>query len=130
MRALLALRMVNLVTVVIAMMIVPVYFAGQSVPNPVPPAPVPTQISSAKKVFVSNAGGDELDPRRFDFSIVDPNLIYNQLYWDRRCSNTVRRVSMSSLGTTTGTPKELTTWTTPGISSMRRRSAAGMRTNR
>src|SRR5215469_12600500 len=80
MRAFLAVRTVYLVRFVFAMLILPVFVAGQSVPNQVPPAPVPTQISSAKKVFVSNAGGDELDPRRFDFATVDPNRIYNQLY--------------------------------------------------
>lgn len=70
----------NLVTFAVVIFILPVCLAGQSSPSPVSPAPVPTQIRSAKKVFVSNAGGDELDPRRFDFPTVDPNRIYNQLY--------------------------------------------------
>ena len=80
MRAFLAVRALGLVSVAVALFILPVGLAGQNVPNQVPPAPVPTQISSAKKVFVSNAGGDELDPRRFDFRAVDPNRVYNQLY--------------------------------------------------
>ena len=75
-----AVRALNLAAGAAAMFILPVYFAGQSVPNPVLPAPVPTQICSAKKVFVSNAGGDELDPRRFDFPTVDPSRPYNQFY--------------------------------------------------
>lgn len=80
MRASLAVKMLNLVAFEGAMFILPVCLAGQSVPHQVPAAPVPTQICSAKKVFVSNAGGDELDPRRFDFPTVDPNRTYNQLY--------------------------------------------------
>ena len=80
MRLSVAVRALNLVAVAGAMFILPVYLAGQSVPNPVPPAPVPTQICSAKKVFVSNAGGDELDPRRFNFPTIDPSRPYNQLY--------------------------------------------------
>lgn len=80
MRAFLAFRMWNLVALEGAMFILPVGLAGQSIPNQVPPAPVPTQMCSAKKVFVSNAGGDEPDPRRFGFPTVDPNRIYNQLY--------------------------------------------------
>ena len=80
MRLSLSVRALNFVAVAGAMFISPVYLAAQSVPNPVSPAPVPTQICSAKKVFVSNAGGDELDPRRFDFPTVDPSRPYNQLY--------------------------------------------------
>ena len=44
------------------------------------PAPVPAQIVSAKKVFISNAGGEELDPRAFGFPDVDPLRPYNQFY--------------------------------------------------
>lgn len=80
MRLSLAVRALNLAAVAGAMFSLPVYLAGQSVPNLAPPAPLPTQICSAKKVFVSNVGGDELDPRRFDFRTVDPSRPYNQLY--------------------------------------------------
>jgi len=41
---------------------------------------VSTQICAAKKIFLSNACGDEVDPRRFDFPTVDPNRICPQLY--------------------------------------------------
>jgi hypothetical protein len=44
---------------------------GQKVTNP-PVAPIPSQILSGKKLFISNGDGDEL------FSV--PNLAYNELY--------------------------------------------------
>jgi hypothetical protein len=47
---------------------------AQSAP---PPAPIPTQILEAKKVFISNAQGEELDARTFVKSF-DPNRPYNQ----------------------------------------------------
>jgi uncharacterized lipoprotein YajG len=91
MRACLAFRMLDL-AVVVAMFILPLCFAGQSVPNQVRPAPIPTQICSARKVFVSNAGGDELDPRRFGFPTVDPNRIYDQLYASIKAAGKVQLV--------------------------------------
>ncbi len=47
--------------------------------QPAPPAPVPPQITAAKKIFIANAGGDERsyeDPR---FS-GGPDRAYNQFY--------------------------------------------------
>lgn len=43
------------------------------------PAPIPTQIATAKKVFIANAGGDE---RSFDNPIFSggPDRSYNQFY--------------------------------------------------
>ena len=49
-------------------------------PKDIVPAPVPAQIHSAKKVFISNGGGEELDPRTFGFPSVDPDRPYNQFY--------------------------------------------------
>ena len=45
----------------------------------VPPAPIPAQIVTAKKVFIANAGGDE---RFFDNPIFNggPDRSYNQFY--------------------------------------------------
>jgi hypothetical protein len=45
-----------------------------------PRAPVPSQIISAKKVFISNAGGEELDPRVFFLPELDRNQAYNKFY--------------------------------------------------
>jgi len=42
-----------------------------------PPAPVPAEISAAKKVFIANAGGEE--PSRFSGG---PNRAYNEFYAD------------------------------------------------
>jgi len=52
---------------------------AQSKPAPVPSAPIPPQILAAKKVFIANAGGDEManyDPR-FSGS---PDRAYNEFY--------------------------------------------------
>lgn len=49
-------------------------------PKDVSPAPVPAQIVSAKKVFISNGGGEEADPRSFGFPDVNPDRPYNQFY--------------------------------------------------
>lgn len=45
----------------------------------VPPAPIPTQIATAKKIFIANAGGDE---RSFEDPIFNggPDRTYNQFY--------------------------------------------------
>jgi len=43
-------------------------------------APVPSQILTAKKVFVSNAGGEEPEPQQFFSPIADPNEAYNRFY--------------------------------------------------
>jgi hypothetical protein len=52
---------------------------AQSKPAPAPPAPIPQQIFAAKKIFIANAGGDEManfDPR---FS-GRPDRAYNEFY--------------------------------------------------
>lgn len=52
---------------------------AQSKPSPAPTAPIPPQILAAKKVFIANAGGDEManyDPR-FSGS---PDRAYNEFY--------------------------------------------------
>jgi hypothetical protein len=46
-----------------------------------PPAPVPSQILAAKKIFISNGGEDiwlDYDPKH------DPNLTYNEFYSDMK----------------------------------------------
>jgi len=46
-----------------------------------PPAPIPSQILAAKKVFISNGGEDtwlDYDPKH------DPTLTYNELYGDMK----------------------------------------------
>jgi hypothetical protein len=66
--------------VAVVVLTMPLGSAARTVPSEVHPAPIPTQITSARKVFLSNAGGEELDPRRSGFPTVDPDRIYNQLY--------------------------------------------------
>jgi len=46
----------------------------------VPPAPLPSQIASAKKAFISNAEGEELDPRVFFVSTMGPTQPYDKFY--------------------------------------------------
>jgi hypothetical protein len=45
-----------------------------------PAGPVPAQIASAKKVFISNAGGEETDPKNFFLPTMDPNQPYDRFY--------------------------------------------------
>jgi hypothetical protein len=47
--------------------------------KPAPPAPVPVQIVAAKRVFIANAGGDELAPDGPSFS-GEPSRAYDQFY--------------------------------------------------
>ncbi len=47
--------------------------------KPAPSAPVPAQILSAKKVFIANAGGDEMAPEDPIFS-GGPERAYNEFY--------------------------------------------------
>jgi len=56
-------------------------------PAVAPAAPIPPQILAAKKVFIANAGGDEMAPDDPVFS-GGPDRVYNQFYaaiksWDR-----------------------------------------------
>jgi hypothetical protein len=51
---------------------------GQSVPE-IPAAPVPTQIASAKKIFISNTG-EESNQYLLSLYNGGPNRAYNQLY--------------------------------------------------
>lgn len=52
---------------------------GQDPKTPVQPAPIPSQISAAKRVFLANAGGDE---RAYDEPLFKggPNRAYDQFY--------------------------------------------------
>ena len=52
----------------------PAYAADQ-----VKPAPIPTQILAAKKIFIANAGGDQMAPDDPIFS-GGPDRAYNQFY--------------------------------------------------
>lgn len=45
-----------------------------------PAGPVPAQIASAKKVFISNAGGEEIDPQNFFLPSMGPNQPYDRFY--------------------------------------------------
>jgi hypothetical protein len=50
---------------------------GKATPTPI--APIPPQILAAKKVFIANAGGDEMAPNEPVFS-GGPDRAYNQFY--------------------------------------------------
>jgi hypothetical protein len=50
---------------------------AQSKPTVAPDAPVPTQILSAKKIFIANAGADEAIGQLFSG---EPDRAYNQFY--------------------------------------------------
>ena len=54
--------------------------AQQSKREPAPPAPVPPQVVSAKKIFISNGGGER--PEALGEAEVDggPDLPYNEFY--------------------------------------------------
>jgi hypothetical protein len=52
---------------------------AQGKPVPVPPAPVPPQILAAKKVFITNAGGDEMATNEPRFSGT-PDRAYSEFY--------------------------------------------------
>jgi hypothetical protein len=45
-----------------------------------PAGPVPSQIISAKKVFISNAGGEEVDPQNFFLPTMGSNQPYDRFY--------------------------------------------------
>jgi len=61
---------------------VPILFALAQAQQPkeIPAAPVPSQILAAKRLFISNAGGEGADPRALGFLDVDLNRPYNQFY--------------------------------------------------
>jgi hypothetical protein len=52
---------------------------AQSKPMAAPAAPIPSQILAAKRVFIANAGGDEMAPTDPVFS-GGPDRAYNQFY--------------------------------------------------
>jgi hypothetical protein len=45
-----------------------------------PAGPVPAQIANAKKLFISNAGGEEIDPKNFFLPSMSPNQPYDSFY--------------------------------------------------
>ena len=61
-------------------------------PKQAPPAPIPAQVLEAKKVFVSNAGGDEPAPDDPLFS-GGPDRAYNQFYAAMKISGRYELVS-------------------------------------
>ncbi len=54
--------------------------AAQEATIPPAPAPVPSQIIVARKVFISNAGGEELDSKAFFLPTFDSNQAYDRFY--------------------------------------------------
>jgi len=60
-------------------------------PAEAPPAPVPSQIVSAKKIFIANAAGDH-DPRVSKY-FGGPDGIYNQFYADIKSGGRFEPVS-------------------------------------
>jgi len=72
-----------LVAVVVTLLIAPVLEAQQ----PKAAAPIPAQITAAKKVFISNAGQDDLG------GFGDPDRTYNQFYSAIKSSGQYQLVS-------------------------------------
>jgi len=64
----------------LAFLSVRVAAAQQTSPATVPPAPIPAQILMAKKVFISNPGGEEPDPRTYFFTPTSASRPYDQFY--------------------------------------------------
>jgi hypothetical protein len=64
---------------VLAVTLLPVLAARAQVPYAVPPAPVPSQIAAAKKVFISNAGADGTSYAALKRG-GDPQQPYDSLY--------------------------------------------------
>jgi hypothetical protein len=52
---------------------------AQNKPAPAPAAPIPAQILAAKKVFIANAGGDQMTENDPQFT-GGPDRAYNQFY--------------------------------------------------
>jgi hypothetical protein len=70
---------ISCLALVVALLPVPVLAADKA--QPAPPAPIPIQIVAAKKVFISNAGGESLGAvyEKTVFSR-GPDRCYNQFY--------------------------------------------------
>jgi hypothetical protein len=49
-------------------------------PKDIAAAPVPSQTLAVKKVFISSAGGEEVDPQTFGVPDMNPTRPYNQFY--------------------------------------------------
>ncbi len=62
---------------ILAVMLAPILSAQQT--KDISAAPVPDQIGNAKKVFISNAGVDEISLSAFE-QLGDPNKPYNEFY--------------------------------------------------
>jgi len=71
-------RIKNAVGLSILLVFVTSAFAAVK-PSPVPAAPIPAQILAAKKIFIANAGGDEMAEDDPIFS-GGPDRAYNQFY--------------------------------------------------
>jgi hypothetical protein len=74
---------VNRFTAVLAIMLAPWPSVPAQTPSSVRPAPVPTQITSARRVFVSNAGSDSYGPEvYYELTKYDggPDRLYNSFY--------------------------------------------------
>ncbi|HTW56961.1 MAG TPA: hypothetical protein VMD99_02400 [Terriglobales bacterium] len=59
--------------------LLPCFAVAQAKQSPAPPAPIPTQIFTAKKAFIANGGADEMDEDNPHFS-GGPDRAYNQFY--------------------------------------------------
>lgn len=69
---------ISVLSLTLALLQFPLSMA-QSKPTVAPTAPIPPQVLAAKKVFISNAGGDEMtgDDQRFSGG---PDRAYNEFY--------------------------------------------------
>ena len=73
------MRSANTVIVLLAMTLLSTLGAEAQPSKPFAPAPVPPQIASGKKIFISNAGNDITSAYFLDW-LGDPDRTYNQFY--------------------------------------------------
>ena len=74
------MRVIKPGIICIAIVLASVPVLGAQQPKEAPPAPVPAQISTAKKVFISNAGVDAIAASAFNSHGLNPNQAYDGFY--------------------------------------------------
>jgi hypothetical protein len=71
-------RNVGILYIAFAICVLPVASRAAQQKTPAPTAPIPIQIATAKKIFIANGGGDEIQSDRFYTG--GPDRAYNEFY--------------------------------------------------